>query len=165
MCQTTRNGRKAVRARSHCYGNGINFTILVSSNVDIMNQYYCTKWRCSHSNDSFTLRRQWQINNFCFPSPSQCEQDHLLTWYSFFCCHWHYNWVQNPFHDDTKIMKLMSVSPQCEGAVTVFEDPKTTIAVTVWTRFKGPFTLRGCGNGATINWIPTPFCATVAMAK
>ena len=35
----------------------------------------------------------------------------------FFCCRCRYKKVQNPFHDDTKIMINMLLSPQCEWAV------------------------------------------------
>ena len=36
----------------------------------------------------------------------------------FFYCHCCHNWVQNPFGDDIKIMKIMQFSSQCERALT-----------------------------------------------
>ena len=62
---------------------------------------------------SFTLRRQRQINskNFVFRC---CHNVNTTVCYfdthSFCCCH---DWVQNPFNDDTKIMKNMP----CERAL------------------------------------------------
>ena len=35
----------------------------------------------------------------------------------FFRCRWGHNWVQNPFHDDIKIMKILSLPSQCERAL------------------------------------------------
>ena len=94
----------------------------MSSNVDVTNQYCGTKWRCSHSNGSFTLRRQWQIKSIF--SVFRCRQSvntticyHCYHDTHFFRCRCRYKKVQNPFHDDTKIMINMLLSPQCEWAV------------------------------------------------
>ena len=37
----------------------------------------------------------------------------------FFCC-CHHNWVQKPFNDDTKIVKITPFPSQCERALTEF---------------------------------------------
>ena len=44
-------------------------------------------------------------NFFCSPLSSQ------------FHCHCHNNWVQNPFHDNMKIIKIIPLLSQCERAL------------------------------------------------
>ena len=46
-------------ADSNCDSNGIKFIILVSSNVDIIDQHCDTKWRFSHGNG--ILRRKISV--------------------------------------------------------------------------------------------------------
>ena len=44
------------RTRSHCYGSGIIFIILVSSNIDVTNGHNGTKWKCAHGNGNFKIQ-------------------------------------------------------------------------------------------------------------
>ena len=67
-------------------------------------------------NDSFTLRRQHRL----FTNMFLCRCYSNMS--PFTCCHeTHFsisiddhNWIQNPFHDDIKIMKILALPQQCE---------------------------------------------------
>ena len=56
---------------------------------------------------------------FCFPLPSQCEHLHLLPWYLFFPLPLPPQLGIDPLHDDTKILKIMSLPSQCERALNM----------------------------------------------
>ena len=58
------------------------------------------------------LRKIISFPSFYFLSA--WEHHHQFLWYPFFPCRCRHNSVQNPFHDDIKIMKIMPLPSECE---------------------------------------------------